>query len=220
MVPEAPPLTHINEGGARPRPQALLMDLLGDTIGDEGGKDQSDEEILFLSIKHPDLFEEILNRYQAAFLRKAFSVLRNQEDAEEVVQEAFSKIYLYADRFKVQEGASFKSWGYKILLNTSFTKYQKVKRERGSRANLDPEFYEMLQDKKSRQFEKQEVSDYVISILSRIPEHLSRALHLHVIDGLPQEEVARIEGISVGAVKTRVHRAKKAFKKVDGEALI
>ena len=235
MVPEAPPLAHINEGGARPRPQALLMDLLGDTIGDDGSKassnrpdlnaradgfrEKTDEEILFLSIKHPDLFEEILNRYQAAFLRKAFSVLRNQEDAEDVVQEAFSKIYLYAYRFKVQEGASFKSWGYKILLNTSFTKYQKVKRERGSRANLDPEFYEMLADKKSRQFEKQEVSDYVISVLSRIPEHLSRSLSLHVIDGLPQEEVAKIEGISVGAVKTRVHRAKKAFKKVDGEAL-
>ena len=33
MVPEAPPLVHINEGGARPRPHALLMDLLGDTIG-------------------------------------------------------------------------------------------------------------------------------------------------------------------------------------------
>ena len=199
------------------------MDLLRDTFekekrGDDSSK--SDEEILSLSIKQPKLFEVILDRYQSAFLRKATGVLHNREDAEDVVQEAFSKMYLYAERFKVVEGASFKSWAYKILLNTAFTKYQKTKKEREKRANLDPEFYELLADTKSRQFEKQEAYDYVISILYRIPDHLSRALSLHILEGRPQEEVAQIEGISVGAVKTRVHRAKKAFKKIEDKALI
>lgn len=199
------------------------MNLLGDTFEKEkrgGDSSKSDEEILSLSIKQPKLFEVILYRYQSAFLRKATGVLHNREDAEDVVQEAFSKMYLYAERFKVVEGASFKSWAYKILLNTAFTKYQKTKKEREKRANLDPEFYELLADTKSRQFEKQEAYDYVISILYRIPEHLSRALSLHILEGRPQEEVAQIEGISVGAVKTRVHRAKKAFKNIEDKALI
>ena len=191
------------------------MNLLGDTETNDTISEKSDEEVLALSVRHPHIFEVILDRYQEALLRKAESILRNREDAEDMVQESFAKIYLNAHKFEVQEGASFKSWAYKILVNTAFTRYQKMKRERGARLSLDPEVYEMLRDTESRQFEKQEVSEYVISILSRIPEHLSRVLYLHVIEGRPQEEVARIEDISVGAVKTRVHRAKKAFKKID-----
>ena len=191
------------------------MNLLGETETADNISTKSDEEVLALSVRHPHIFEVILERYQEALLRKAESILRNREDAEDIVQESFAKIYLNAHKFEVQEGASFKSWAYKILVNTAFTRYQKMKRERGARLSLDPEIYEMLRDTESRQFEKQEISEYVISILSRIPEHLSRVLYLHVIEGRPQEEVAHIEDISVGAVKTRVHRAKKAFKKID-----
>ena len=191
------------------------MNLLGDAETADNISEKSDEEILVLSLSHPHVFEVILDRYQEALLRKAESILRSREDAEDIVQEAFAKIYLNAHKFEVQAGASFKSWAYKILVNTAFTRYQKMKRERGARLSLDPEIYETLRDTTSRQFEKQEVSEYIISILSRIPEHLSRVLYLHVIEGRPQEEVARIEDISVGAVKTRVHRAKKAFKKID-----
>jgi len=191
------------------------MSLLNDNNIEEDVRQMSDEEILALSVKHPHMFEIILDRYQDALLRKARSVLRDPLDAEDVVQEAFSKIYLNAGKFVVQEGASFKSWAYKIMLNTAFTKYQKIKRERGVRTELDPEFYESFADNESRQFEKQEVSDYVISMLVRIPDHLGRALRLHILEGRSQEEVAEIEGITVGAVKTRVHRAKKAFKEVD-----
>lgn len=177
--------------------------------------DKSDEEILFLSIKNPNSFGIIVDRYQSALTRKALTILRSKEEAEDIVQETFAKIYLNAEKFKTKEGASFKSWAYKILINTSFTRYQKIKREKGARTFLNPEIYESLGDVKSRQFEKQETSEYIISILSRMPEHLGRVLQLHILEGKPQEQVAKEEGISVSAVKTRVHRAKKAFKKIN-----
>jgi RNA polymerase sigma-70 factor, ECF subfamily len=182
---------------------------------DQNIEELKDEEILSLSKRHPHLFEILIARYEEALLRKAIGILKNREEAEDIVQEAFTKIYINAHRFEVVEGASFKSWAYRILINTAFTRYQKLKRERGFRAHLDPEIYESFGDFKTRDFEKQEVSEYVFSVLSRIPEHLSRVLYLHIIEGRPQEEVAEIEGVSVGAVKTRVHRAKKAFKNVD-----
>jgi RNA polymerase sigma-70 factor, ECF subfamily len=182
---------------------------------DDPLEEKSDEEILALSVKHPSFFSVILDRYQEAFLRKAEFVLRNREDAEDIVQETFSKIYLHANKFKVRDGASFKSWGYKILLNTSFTRYKKMKRHSGAVFNPDPEWYEAMSDTKTKQFEKEELKDYVISVLSRMPDNLSRVLKLHFIEGRPQEEIARIEGVSVGAIKTRVHRAKKEFKKVN-----
>ena len=65
---------------------------------------QSDEEILALSVKYPDAFSALLDRYQEAFLRKAFTVVRSREDAEDIFQDAFTKIYLNAARFKVQIG--------------------------------------------------------------------------------------------------------------------
>lgn len=191
------------------------MGLLDHTSFDQDVGAKSDEEILALSLKHPHVFEVLISRYEDALLRKALTILRNREEAEDIVQDAFTKIYIHAAKFKIQEGASFKSWMYRILINTAFTRYQKIKREKDSRTLLDPEVFEALRDTKSRSFEKQEVSDYIFSVLSRIPEHLSRVLFLHIVEGRPQEEVAKIEGVSVGAIKTRVHRAKKAFRKAD-----
>jgi len=177
--------------------------------------EKGDEDILALAISKPALFSVLIDRYQEAFLRKAQSIIKSREDAEDIVQETFTKIYLHANKFQVQEGASFKSWGYKILINTSLTHYKKRKRDWSALADLDPEFYEVLPDLKSRDFEKHVLSDYLISIFSRMPENLARSLQLHFVEGRPQAEVASIEGVSVGAIKTRIHRAKKEFRKIN-----
>ncbi len=176
-------------------------------------EEKTDEEILAISVRKPEYFKILLDRYQDAFLRKAISILKNKEDAEEVTQETFSRIYLYADKFVVQEGASFSSWGYRILMNTSFTRYQKLKRDWNALQRLEPEVYESLPDTKTEQFEKFEMSDYIVSILSDMPDKLSQILSKYFIEGKPQKDIADEEGISVGAVKTRVHRAKEAFRK-------
>lgn len=174
---------------------------------------KSDEEVLAASVRDPEQFRILVRRYQDAFVRKADAVVRNREDAEDIVQEAFAKMYLNAERFKKVEGATFKSWAYRIVLNTAFTLYQKKKRERTKIAPLSPELYETLRDSHN-EFEKQEVSEYLISVLSKMPEHMERVLKLHFLLGLSQKEVAEVEGTSVGAIKTRIHRAKKEFKKV------
>jgi len=189
--------------------------LESDQTAENTGNDPLiDEEILARSVNDPELFAALLDRYQEAFLRKAFSIVRNREEAEDVAQEAFTKIYLNAARFRVQPGASFKSWAYRILINTALTHYQKQKRTARATAHLSPEFYEMLPDTKSRFSEKQELSDYVVSILSRMPEHFRSVLSLHFLEGLSQWEIAKRQGTSLCAVKTRVHRAKKEFKRI------
>src|SRR3990167_8814815 len=94
-------------------------------------EDLSDEDILRISLKNPEVFKTLLDRYQKLFLRKASSIILSKVDAEDIVQETFTKIYLNAGKFKKQEGASFKSWGYRILINTALTHYAKRKRENG-----------------------------------------------------------------------------------------
>ena len=99
----------------------------------------TDQELLQLSLKRPAVFEVLVSRYEDAFLRKANSVLHNNEDSEDVVQETFTKIYLNAGRFQPQEGASFSSWAYKILINTCYTFHQKRKKIGGKRVYLEDE---------------------------------------------------------------------------------
>ena len=122
-----------------------LLDLEGQEAGLEGS---SDEEVLALSIKYPHQFEVLLLRYQDAFIRKAESIVRSTEEAEDITQEAFAKIYLNAARFKVVPGASFKSWGYRILINTALTHYRKIKRRFGQEEYLDTFLYDILGGKK------------------------------------------------------------------------
>jgi RNA polymerase sigma-70 factor (ECF subfamily) len=177
----------------------------------EMAQEMSDEAVLAASRRNPELFAVLVERYEAAFLRKVRTILYSREDTEEVVQDAFTRIYVYADRFKPQEGASFSSWAYAILIRLAFTRYQKLKKLRGRTMDLDPEAYERLADE-SAFLEDLSLRDEVLMALSRIPESASRILRLQFLEGKSQEEIAITEGSSISAVKTRVHRAKKLFK--------
>lgn len=188
--------------------------FLGEDIDNFDIGSKSDEDILALSVKQPAFFEVLLGRYQEAFLRKALTVVRVKEDADDVVQETFVKIYRNAEKFKIQEGASFKSWGYKILMNTSFTRYQKMKKKGNAFTELPPEFYEIIPDTEGDNMEIKTLRDDVASVFSKMPKHLVKVLHLHFIEGRPHKEIAEKEGVTVSAIKTRVHRAKKEFKKI------
>ncbi|MCK5026908.1 MAG: RNA polymerase sigma factor [Candidatus Pacebacteria bacterium] len=175
----------------------------------------ADEEVLFASIKDPHAFEELVDRYQDAFMRKAKKLLNTKENAEDAVQETFTKIYIYAGKFKVQEGASFKSWGYKILVNTCFTHGKKKKLHQERFALIDPEFEHLVADKHD-QFESYTAKEHILSILSRMPDSLGKVLENYYIKGIPQKELAQEEGVSISAIKTRVHRAKKIFRSISG----
>src|SRR3989338_11306963 len=88
-----------------------------------------EEEILVASLNKPALFKILVDRYQEAFIRKAVGILRNQEEAEDIVQETFVKIYLHGKKFKKIKGVEFKSWAYKILVNTAISRYRKVSKK-------------------------------------------------------------------------------------------
>lgn len=180
-----------------------------------GGEDtRSDEELLALSVSHPSLFALLVRKYEEPFLRKAMSIVRTKEEAEDIVQETFTKIYLNASKFKKQEGASFSSWGYRILINTSLTHYTRLKRRGAHTLELDEEIWALIPDKNLRQFEKKELEDVIASVLSRMSPVFAKALSVFFIEGKSQEEMAKAENMSVGAIKTRVHRAKDEFRKV------
>lgn len=180
----------------------------------------SDEAIIERVQGEPWLFTALLERYQDAFLRKAKSIIFNPQDAEEVVQDAFTKIYINAHRFEIREGAKFSSWAYTVLINTALTRYQKCVKEGKRTLLLEPEYLELMGDASEHSGFAHD-ADAIERILLKLPGHFARVLRLHYLEHWSQQDIAEDEGESVGAVKARIHRAKAEFrKKAEGASLL
>jgi RNA polymerase sigma-70 factor (ECF subfamily) len=181
-------------------------------------KSSSDVELLRDSAARPAVFEEIVNRYERAFVRKAMSILHDEDDAYDVVQETFVRIYVAGKRFEEREGASFSSWAYTVLVNQCYTAYRKKRRTETVSLESVPEFSEAIPDPGSADLmERRYAADHVMRMLSKLPVVLRRTVKQHFIDGMPQKEIAEREGVSHGTIRQRIHRAKQQLKKIDLE---
>ncbi len=179
-----------------------------------------DEVILRRVQTEPWLFTALLERYQDAFLRKTKTIIYNEQDAEEVVQDAFTKIYVHAHRFEVREGAKFSSWAYTILVNTALTRYQKCVKEGKRTLLLDPELMEQFGEMREHTGFNQD-KDAIERVLVKLPGHFARVLRLHYLEHWSHKDIAEDSGETVGAVKARIHRAKAEFRKeAEGVSLL
>jgi RNA polymerase sigma-70 factor, ECF subfamily len=175
---------------------------------------KKDEDVLSASFAYPHLFELLVERYEEAFLRKAKSIVYSEEVAQDVVQDTFVKIYLYGKKFKPVEGARFSSWAYKVLVNTCFVWYKKMKREREFFTALDADIEAVLPSDESNEKAAYSDRDYLESIFTRLPETFARILRLYVIDHKDYKQIAEVEGVTEGAIKTRMHRARAEMRKI------
>jgi len=172
----------------------------------------SDEEILKKSQTAPWMFAMLVGRYEKPFLRKTQSIIRDPRDAEEVVQDTFAKIYINADKYEAQVGAKFSSWAYRILMNTAFTRYQKLVKNNQRFASIDPEYEQLYGDWTLHSGFRQK-QDAIERVLEKIPGHFATVLRLHYLERWSHQDIAKKTGENVGTVKARIHRAKEAFRK-------
>lgn len=175
-----------------------------------------DEEILTASLEKPGLFKILVDKYQEAFIRKAIGILRQQEEAEDTVQETFVKIYLHAKKFKKMEGIEFKSWAYKILVNTAISRYRKTSKKwqaesvEPSDLELASESHLSTEDLVSESENKSLAAD----LISRLPKHLARLVTLYYLEDKSYKDIAERESITIPALKMKLFRAKKLLRKL------
>lgn len=171
----------------------------------------ADEDILEASRKEPDLFGVLVDRWQEAFFRAALSIVRQKEEAEDIVQDAFTNMYLHAGSFEKQPNASFKSWAYRIVINTAISHYRKIKRRYAYQAPLDPELYENLPG--TEDFRKN-AEERVLTqeLLQELPADLRRAVEAHYLEGKPYKAIAADENVPLSTLKMRIFRAKNILK--------
>ena len=172
---------------------------------------QKDSEVLTASLDDPSLFAVLVDRYQRPFLRLAYGVVRQQEEAEDIVQEAFCDIYRNARKFHTQEGASFKSWAYRVVLNKAISHYRKLKKERERFTALEPAHYENLgvSERLSEELDRQMT---VERLLSQLPPDLERIVTAYYVDDKSYADIAAGEDISLSTLKMRLFRAKRILR--------
>lgn len=177
-----------------------------------------DEQILRLALSDPSYFTPLVDKYQAPFLRKALGIVKNQAEAEDIVQETFVKIYKYGHKFKKEANIEFKSWAYKILMNTAFTHYQELKKKMGNVEYLDPLIYNEMPLEDGHDLAA--ISDAratVQAVIEKMPEHLARVLKLYYLDDKSYKDICKIEDITSTTLKMRLFRAKRLFREISTE---
>lgn len=187
-----------------PNPQSGLIEL--------------DDEILVARAQADDYaaFEEIVRRYQDKAFRLAFSLTKNESDAQDVVQEAFLNMYRKLHTFKGD--SKFGSWMYRVVVNAGLMRLRK--RKRNSEVSVDDEEMELREDdyyvakmpdwqvRADAAAENKELREKIIAAVDELPPKYQTVFLLKEIEGLKLSEIAEVLELSVGGVKSRLHRAR------------
>ncbi len=168
-------------------------------------------------------FGEIVDRYQSKVYGILYRMTSDPDAVNDLGQEVFLKALSALDSFRFRGEASFRTWLYRIAVNVAINELRRRKRQRkiegvsldqgidtddGEIGRSIPDYSEIPEDVVARQETQAEVQK-VIGLLS---EHHRTVLTLVDLEELSYEDAAQTMGCSVGTLKSRLSRARAAFK--------
>lgn len=146
----------------------------------------------------------------------ALNYLQNVEDAEEVTQDVFVKVYQSIDSFK--DKSTFKTWIYRITINQSldFIKKKNSKKRFFVYGKKSENEFEIQNTPNFEHpgilLENQENAKLLFDVINSLPENQKTAFILSKVDGLSNPEVAEIMEMSISAIESLIFRAKNSLK--------
>lgn len=160
-----------------------------------------------------EAFGELVRRYQDRVFRLCIKILRHEEDAAEAMQDAFFMAYRGIGRFKAE--STFSTWLYRVATNAALMKYRRrrdghVSFEQSQSANPDAEPM-AIADWTSLPLEdvlNRETREILAREVEALPDNERTVFVLRDIMEQSNDDVARELGLTVSAVKSRLHRAR------------
>jgi len=166
-------------------------------------------------------FQVLVERYQRKAYTVAFGILRNEDEAMDVTQDAFVKVYKALPRFKGQ--AAFYTWLYRIVVNLCIDKKRKASR-RG-----EVEYEDTLShggggslvgtvlastgiESPSAAYARQELREQMAAAMATLSERHREILVLREVEGLSYEELSDVLEVPKGTVMSRLFHARKNFQ--------
>jgi RNA polymerase sigma-70 factor, ECF subfamily len=169
---------------------------------------------------HKELFMDLIRPYERTVYCMAFSLLANKEDAEDVAQEAFVKALAGLGQFRGE--SSFGTWLIQIAINEARMRNRKLWRIPMYSLNDDdanakeyvPRDFEDWREIPSTALERAEIREALVRALGSLERHYREAFVMRDIQGLSISETSAVLGISPGAVKTRLRRARLMLRDI------
>jgi RNA polymerase sigma-70 factor (ECF subfamily) len=162
-------------------------------------------------------FDELVRRYQDKVYRLCFKILRHEDDAAEALQDAFLSAYKGLAHFKAE--STFSTWLYRIATNASLMKYRKrrdghISLEQSQSSNEDSETLQIPDwtQQPVKDLLDAETREVMSEGIQRLPEELRTVFVLRDVQGLSNAEVSDVLQLSVAAVKSRLHRARRQLR--------
>jgi len=174
-------------------------------------------------------FKLLVERYQRKVYSVALGMVKDKEEARDVAQEAFVKVYKYLDHFKGD--ASFYTWLYRITVNICID----VLRKKGSKGDEHVEFDESVKldtaeagigalrtrlgTNPQKSVLRRELAERITSAMQSIPTAHRQILLLREVEGMSYEDLSRILEIPKGTVMSRLFHARLKMQKILREYL-
>ncbi len=186
------------------------------------GMDVSNEKHLVARLCAGDRasYEQLVTTYGGRMLAVARRLVRNEEDARDSVQDAFLQAFRNIEKFEGR--SSLGSWLHRIVVNAALMKIRARSRRREvSLEDLLPQFdadgnriapETELVVSVEKLLESREIREFVRRAIDQLPERYRNVLLVRDIEGYDTKETAALLGLTPGAVKVRLHRARAALK--------
>lgn len=165
-------------------------------------------------------FTELVARHKEKAVQIAYTILGNYEDAKDASQEAFVKVYRALEKFEMK--SRFSTWLYRIIVNTAHDharagRWKKLFMNPLPSGDGDeaPDYLERVPDHSyspGKNTLGRELGQRMNEAMAALPERQRLIFMLRYQEDLPLAEIARITGVSEGAVKASLHFASKKFK--------
>ncbi len=163
-------------------------------------------------------FREIVERYQAKIFSIIYGILRNRNDAEDIAQQVFAKIYFSIGKFDFR--SSLLTWIYKITVNEC---YDYLRKKRVRKLVYESDFSEddvrLVEnaEQSSERFTPADTAlarrDLIMKLLEKISEEERTLLLLKEVEGHSVEELAEMTGMNQNTIKVKLFRARQKLIK-------
>lgn len=178
------------------------------------------EKLLIVKSKKGDIdaFEELIKSYEKKAYNIAYRIMNNEEDAEDMTQEALVKIYKSIKNFR--EESTFSTWLYRIVTNVCLDELRKRKKSETIPLEINTEGdkgtirFEIGADKETPEdlYELAELRQMILNKINSLKDDYRTVIILRDMQGFSYEEISIILGCSLGTIKSRINRARKALK--------
>jgi len=188
-------------------------------------QDMSDDELVEgIQAENPLAFEELVNRYSMRVFTLANRVTKHKEDAEDVMQEVFVSVMRKITAFRGQ--SSFSSWIYRVTLNCALMRLRKRRQDKSismedmmSQVLAVPNRVNTFNSEGESFRRRSELREALTAAIEELPKDYRPVFILRDVDGFSSLEVSEMLGISVPAVKSRLHRARISLQRHLSELL-